>query len=139
MDPKQNPWVQTLILVTLKKCLSYIPVGYSCLYIAPEGTCLDQLPPKEKGGLLTQLAQSYETVVAFRIGKNKYKYRVPDKVDHVSHVPVLLTKEDLERLKDKCTVEDIGGHKVSGYTYPPIVEKRTMPHMDPDEITQALT
>ena len=118
-----------------KQSLSYIPLGYSCLYVAPEGTTLDQLPPKKVGGILTQLAQPYQSIVATRVGKNKFKYKFPDALDRFSHVPVTLTKEDLQILQELCTVEDLGGHKISDYIYP-LIEGRT--HGDPDEIIEAL-
>ena len=63
---------------------------------------------------------------------------MPDNVDHLSHAPVLLMKEDLKCLQEECTVEDLGGHKVSGYIYPSVIDRTTNPQRDPDEITQAL-
>ena len=66
---KAEPLGADFDLSYFRESLSNIPIGFSCLYIAPEGSCLDQLPPKEKGGPLTQLEESYEAVVASRIGK----------------------------------------------------------------------
>ena len=60
-------------------------------------------------------------------------------MDYVSHVnPVILTTEDIEQLKRECTIEETAGHLGIGHPYQPRTAIRTMPRMDPEDITEAL-
>ena len=69
------------------------------MYITEENLVTSHLPPRRRGGELSELDQPTEAILVVRKGKDEFEYGVPSNNDLVNHPnPVVIRSDQLNQL-----------------------------------------